>query len=142
MLSECNAAFNTSLNCDVTVQYLYKQHGWIEGGWQESNLTLLCTDSCRQSLLNLRTQVDSACATWLTSMEGQNTSASTMVDFYLYKYNVTCLKDRSSFCLLEQENWSLQALEAKGQVTWPAYINKTYPDWRCRFGVTVLRECV
>ncbi|KAL4901141.1 hypothetical protein BDW74DRAFT_181995 [Aspergillus multicolor] len=129
MPTSCMAAFNASLDCDSSVQYLYKQHGWVEGGWQESNLTRLCTDSCRSSLQSLRTQVDAACASWSTTADGLAVSASSMIDFYLYKYNTTCLTDGSSFCLLEQEDWTLQALEAKGSVTWPAHINKTYPDW-------------
>ncbi|RDW67396.1 uncharacterized protein DSM5745_09262 [Aspergillus mulundensis] len=114
MPTSCMAAFNASLDCDSSVQYLYKQHGWVEGGWQESNLTRLCTDSCRSSLQSLRTQVDAACASWSTTADGLAVSASGMVDFYLYKYNVTCLTDGSSFCLLEQDDWTLQALEAKG----------------------------
>jgi hypothetical protein len=54
----------------------------------------------------------------------------TVVDFYLYKFDLTCLADGSSWCLLEQDDWVLEALPS---VTWPTYTEKTYPDWTCMF---------
>lgn len=50
----------------------------------------------------------------------------TVVDFYLYKFDLTCLADGDSWCLLEQNDWVLEALPS---VTWPTYTDKTYPDW-------------
>jgi hypothetical protein len=52
--------------------------------------------------------------------------AEKIVDFYEYKYNLTCLADGSSWCLLEQDKWFVEYLPT---VTWPQYTDKWYPDW-------------
>lgn len=57
-------------------------------------------------------------------------NAERIVDFYMYKYNLTCLADGASWCLLEQRQWFLEYLPT---VTWPTYTEKWYPDWISSF---------
>jgi hypothetical protein len=48
------------------------------------------------------------------------------MDFWMYKYNLTCLADGSSWCLMKQKQWFVDYLTT---VTWPTYTSKFYPDW-------------
>lgn len=132
----CLAAFNTSLSCDSTAQLLIKQTDWV--GWNATNLTALCTSGCRSSLASLQNTVDTACASWAGGNLGPGTfNASTMIEYILYKYDMTCLADGSTFCYLERQTWDIQALDSAGKATWPKYTNKTYYDWQSKYLVLV-----
>jgi hypothetical protein len=52
--------------------------------------------------------------------------AERIVDFWMYKYNLTCLVDGDSWCLLEQNDWFVEKLTT---TTLPPYTEKWYPDW-------------
>ncbi|KAH2165418.1 hypothetical protein KXW37_006451 [Aspergillus fumigatus] len=122
--AECLASFNTSLQCDPLVSRLYMQTDWV--GWNATNLTALCTPECHQSLTSLKEIVTSNCADLSIPLGGSRMDAEKIVDFYEYKYNLTCLADGSSWCLLEQDKWFVEYLPT---VTWPQYTDKWYPDW-------------
>ncbi|KAH2126337.1 hypothetical protein KXV35_006781, partial [Aspergillus fumigatus] len=94
--------------------------------WNATNLTALCTPECHQSLTSLKEIVTSNCADLSIPLGGSRMDAEKIVDFYEYKYNLTCLADGSSWCLLEQDKWFVEYLPT---VTWPQYTDKWYPDW-------------
>jgi hypothetical protein len=74
--------------------------------------------------------VTSNCADLSIPLGGSTMDAEKIVDFYEYKYNLTCLADGSSWCLLEQDKWFIEYLPT---VTWPQYTGKWYPDWISQF---------
>ena len=140
--ASCLASFNTSIDCDPLISYLYKQTDWV--GWNATNLTALvsstskarcaianmitrlCTSECRQSLANLKETVVPSCQELSFPLGGATIDAEKILDFYMYKYNLTCLSDGSSWCLLEERKWFVEYLPT---VTWPSYTEKWYPDW-------------
>ena len=115
------------MTCDKSVQLLSTQTDWV--GWNQTNLTALCTSDCYSSLQNLATTAESACGDYIAPFNGHGLSATEMVDFYLYKYNLTCLADGSTFCLMQERMWDISKMDT---VTWPTFTNKTYPDWQCK----------
>lgn len=120
----CLDAFDTVLPCDPSLPLLHKQTDWV--GWNATNLTTLCTSECRSSLISLQKKATFACGSMSFRLSGTTMNASSVINFYMYKYDLACLSDSGSWCLLEQDSWYLQYLST---VTWPTYTNKTYPDW-------------
>jgi len=127
--SACLAAFNTSLSCDVTVQLLNTQQEWV--GWNQTNLTALCTSNCYNSLVSLESTVSSACGSYAIPFNGATISAGQILDYYQYKYNLTCLANAGTFCLMEEATWNIPQMIADNNATWPTHTNKTYPNWNC-----------
>lgn len=127
--TECLAAFNTSLACDSSVQLLSYDMDRLE--FDQDSLTTLCTASCSSSLRELETAVASACRTYDVEFNGAYLTAVQVVDLFFYKYNMSCLADGSgSFCLMVEDTWDVDALDASGQATWPTFTNKTYPNFQ------------
>lgn len=134
--SACLAAFNASLDCDLSVQLLNTQTEWV--GWNQSNLTALCTSECYNALFNLDSTAASACGSYSPAFNGATLNASQILSFYLYKFNRTCLKGENDFCLIEEQTWDIGTLVSQGNATWPKHTNKTYPDWNCKTTTTFL----
>lgn len=125
---ECLAAFNTSLSCDSTVQLLNKQTDWV--GWNATNLNALCVSDCRTSLVSLQNAVDTGCASWAGGALGSGTfNATTMMEFLLYKYDMSCLADGSTFCEIQKADWDIPSMVSAGKATWPTHTAKAYYDW-------------
>lgn len=127
--SSCLEAFNTSLNCDASVQYLSYDLSYLN--WQAENLTSLCTEQCRSSLQSLESAVSTACGDWTFEFNGGQMAASQIADLYIWKYDMSCLADpnNGNFCYLEEQTWNVTALNVSGQATWPTHTNVTYPDY-------------
>lgn len=126
----CLAAFNTSLSCDNTAQLLVKQTDWV--GWNATNLTALCTSGCRSSLVALQNTVNTSCSSWAGgSLGSDKLDATTMMEFILYKYDMTCLADGATFCHIQRQNWDIPAMISANKATWPKNTNKTYYNWYC-----------
>jgi hypothetical protein len=126
----CLQAFNTSLTCDPVVGALQGQAHWV--GWNQTTLPALCTSSCRSSLVSLQSTVGSACTSWSLSASGiDDLNATEILDYFIYKFDKTCLQDGSTFCHIQEQSWNIPNMTAAGGVTWPTYTNKTYPDWQC-----------
>jgi hypothetical protein len=100
--------------------------------WNQSDLTALCTSDCRSSLVSLQTTLASACSGYSPEFNGGQINTTLMLDFYLYKFDRTCLQDGSSFCHFEERAWDIPSMVASGNATWPTYTNKTYYDWACK----------
>ncbi|PVI07195.1 carbohydrate-binding module family 50 protein [Periconia macrospinosa] len=81
---------------------------------------------CRTSLSSLKKTVTSACADLSFEMGATPFDAERILDFYTYKYNLTCLSSGSTWCALEERKWFLEYLPS---VTWPEHTQKWYPDW-------------
>jgi hypothetical protein len=127
----CQAAFDTSISCDTSVQLLIKQTDWI--GWNATNLTALCTRGCRSSLVSLQATATSACAGWSGGNLGAaKFNTTSLMQFLVYKYDMTCLMDGNSFCYIQRQNWDIAALNSTGKATWPKNTNKTYYDWNSK----------
>jgi hypothetical protein len=126
----CLQAFNTSLTCDPVVGALQGQSHWV--GWNQTTLPALCTTSCRSSLVSLQSAVESACGSWGPPSNGPDSlNATDILDYFIYKFDKTCLTDGTTFCHIQEQNWNIPNMIAAGGVTWPTYTNKTYPDWQC-----------
>jgi len=125
----CLNALNTTVNCVQRVQLLSYDLSYLN--FASSDLTALCTSSCATSLRSLQTSVGAACGTYSVAFNGANMSVPQVLDYYNFKYNLTCLQDTTTgqFCELEQQAWNISQLNSSGQATWPTYINKTYPNW-------------
>ncbi|KAI1115461.1 hypothetical protein F5Y14DRAFT_460583 [Nemania sp. NC0429] len=124
----CLTAFNSTLNCDPVVQML--SYDLDRLAFTEASLTSLCKPACLSSLLTLESAVTSACGDYDVEFNGGFLSATEIVDFFLYKYNTSCLADsKGSFCLLVEETWDVSSLNSSGTATWPTFTNKTYPDF-------------
>jgi hypothetical protein len=74
----------------------------------------------------LKQKVVSSCNTLSFNVGSSPFNAERVIDFYQYKYNLTCLSSGSSWCLLDQRKWFT---DQQPKVTWPQNTNKTYPDW-------------
>ncbi|KAF2732644.1 hypothetical protein EJ04DRAFT_390869, partial [Polyplosphaeria fusca] len=120
----CLDSFNTTLDCDTSFPLLFRQTDLI--GWNATNLTALCTDKCRTSLASLKQKVVSGCGSFSFELGSAYFNGERIIDFYQYKYNLTCLSSGSSWCLLDQRKWFTDKLTT---VTWPKYTSKWYPDW-------------
>lgn len=127
--SDCLAAFETDLDCDTNIQLLSSDMDKLD--FNQSQLTSLCTDSCKTSLDTLSTSVSSACGDYEVEFNDAYLSAVQAVDLYTYKYDMFCLTDSSTgnFCLMVEASWDITALNNSGDATWPTYTNKTFPDW-------------
>lgn len=127
--SACLAAFDTDLNCDVNIQLLSSDMDKLD--FNQSQLTSLCTASCKTSLSTLNSSVSSECGDYDFDFNDDYLSAVQVVDLYTYKYDMICLTDSSTgdFCVMVEETWDITALDNSSQATWPAYTNKTFPDW-------------
>lgn len=53
-------------------------------------------------------------------------TADKIMDYYMYKFNLTCLSDGTNWCLFEQRKWFLDYLP---KVTWPKFTSK----WVCQY---------
>lgn len=75
----------------------------------QDDLTAVCEDTCRQSLVDLRTRISSSCdaATDVIHFSYMTYPATYIVDRYLYFYDVSCYKDKSSgeFCDAVVAGW-------------------------------------
>jgi hypothetical protein len=140
----CMSSFDYNLDCDVSFGLLYQQNNWVD--WNATTLTAyvgtssyigcpiclsdlfhsLCTENCRTSFNALKRRVRSACADLSFELGSATLNAERIVDFYTYKYNLTCLSSGSSWCLLDEKKWFLEFLPT---TTWPKYTDKWYPDW-------------
>ncbi|CAE6441256.1 unnamed protein product [Rhizoctonia solani] len=103
--SACAKALNASISCDSSI-------GLAVGGatLDSSRLTTLCSTTCYQSLTSYRATVSSSCG---TSVVIQGTDATFpityLVDNFIYTYNTTCIKDKST------GNWCSQLFNS----SWP-----------------------
>lgn len=127
--SECLAAFDTDLDCDANIQLLSSDMDKLD--FNQSQLTALCSTSCKTSLSTLASSVSSACGDYEFDFNGAYLSTVQVVDLYTYKYDMFCLSDSSTgdFCLMVEATWDITALDNSGAATWPIYTNKTFPDW-------------
>lgn len=132
----CLSAFNTTLNCDESVQLLWKQTDWA--GWNATSLASLCASPCLSSLESLKATVAPACGTWSARLGLSSLDASKIVDTFLYRYKLACLNDAGIFCLAQLQEWDIPSMTA---ITWPTHTVKTYPDWNseCQFLTTYVR---
>lgn len=48
-------------------------------------------------------------------------TADKIMDYYMYKFNLTCLSDGTNWCYFEQRKWFLDYLP---KVTWPKFTSK------------------
>jgi hypothetical protein len=105
--ASCVAVFNSSLDCDASVQLLSYDLSYLQ--WAESNLTTLCTSSCESSLIALASSVQ-ACGDYSFDFNNGNLTAVQVVDLYLYKYNTSCVTDAATgaFCLIESKRGILR----------------------------------
>ena len=95
----------------------------------------------RSSLASLQSTVDTACASWAGGNLGPGTfNDYTMIEYILYKYDMTCLADWSTFCYLERQTWDIQAFDSAVEATWPKYTTKTYYDSQSKCLVLVRGE--
>ncbi|KAF1972802.1 hypothetical protein BU23DRAFT_568650 [Bimuria novae-zelandiae CBS 107.79] len=69
----------------------------------------------------------SSCSSYTFELGSAPFNGEQIIDFYQYKYNLTCLSSGSSWCLLGQRKWFTDKLS---KVTWPTNTDKWYPDWR------------
>jgi hypothetical protein len=124
--SECLAAFDNSLNCDYKVQVLAQDMDHLE--FTGTDLSRLCTPSCKSDLTALETAVSSACGDYDIDFNGAYISAVQVVDLFLYKYDMSCLADSTGgYCLTVEATWNVNFLNESGQATWPTYTDKRYP---------------
>lgn len=75
----------------------------------QDGLTAVCQDACRQSLVDLRTKISSSCDAGTDTIHfGYMTYPATYIaDRYLYFYDVSCYRDKSSgqFCDAVVAGW-------------------------------------
>ncbi|KAI4693341.1 uncharacterized protein J4E88_001712 [Alternaria novae-zelandiae] len=79
-----------------------------------------------KSFDSLKQKVVSSCGDLSFDLGGVPFDAKRILDFYTYKYNLTCLHGDSDWCLMEQRKWFVEYLPT---VTWPSFTEKWYPDW-------------
>ncbi|KAF9888496.1 hypothetical protein FE257_008603 [Aspergillus nanangensis] len=77
-------------------------HGANKRG--HDNMTTLCTESCRESLSSWITAVDKACPEPITE-DGIIKMASTVPLTYQEGFNLACLKDGETWCMLASQDW-------------------------------------
>jgi len=133
----CLATFNTSLACSSEVQLLVKQTDWV--GWNATNLQSLCTTGCRSALVSLQTSASAACSSWTgANLGGTQMNATTMMEYIIYKYSMTCLADGATFCHKQRETWNIPSMITAGKATWPKNTKKIYYDWASKFKLNTL----
>jgi hypothetical protein len=126
--SGCLAAFDKPLACENKVRVLGYDLDSLE--FTQASLSALCTDSCERSLLELKDSVSATCGDYDTDFNGAYISAVEVVDLSTYEYTMSCLADSSDdFCLLVEETWDVDSLNASGRATWPTNVEKLYPDF-------------
>ncbi len=124
----CTNALGAELQCDALIQKLTADLDKLAPS--EADLAALCTDSCISSLRDLKASVESQCAGFEFFFNDGYSSVEETIDLFQYKLGSVCLRDvQGNFCLIVEESWDVGALERAGKATWPAYSNKTFPNW-------------
>jgi len=125
----CLTALNATLSCPLQVQLLSYDLSVLN--WQQSDYAALCTPACKSSLQKLASSGASACPSFSTAFNGGTISVGQILDYYNFKFNITCLTDTATggYCELVQQTWNIPQLNASGKATWPTYTNKSYPNW-------------
>ncbi|GJC87795.1 hypothetical protein ColLi_10633 [Colletotrichum liriopes] len=105
----CFEALNTTVECS---DRLAKHVAWDAssvGLLDQDGLADVCEDTCRQSLVDLRTRILGSCDSNTDTIQYNYLSfpATYIVDRYLYFYDVSCYKDSSSgnFCDTVVAGW-------------------------------------
>ncbi|KAH6655548.1 hypothetical protein BKA67DRAFT_657480 [Truncatella angustata] len=121
----CASALAATINCTESIREEEFLYTW--GGMSADELAALCTDSCRDSIVDHRANVAQECAddiyvdppeknitdyvygTSTTNdvygMEGKTVNPLALVDYYFLNYNLLCLKDiTGDFCYLSTAN--------------------------------------
>jgi hypothetical protein len=100
----CATALSTNITCQELVPAAYISAQRL---LDNATLTGLCTPACADSLLAFQAQVDAACGTEsYTFSANVNQKVQQIVDPLVWAYNVSCLKDGTSFCLPKVSNAS------------------------------------
>ncbi len=124
----CTNALAAKLECDTTVQKLTADLDKLAPS--ESDLLALCTDGCSSSLRDLKASVQQQCTGFEFYFNDDYWRVEDVVDLFQYKFGSVCLRDSDkNFCLVVEETWDVGALDKAGKATWPAYSNKTFPNW-------------
>ncbi|KAK2026962.1 hypothetical protein LX32DRAFT_695230 [Colletotrichum zoysiae] len=105
----CFAALNTTVDCS---DRLAKHVAWDASSvdvLNQEGLEAVCQDTCRQSLVDLRAKILSSCDAEADTIQYSymRFPSTYIVDRYLYFYDVSCYKDRSSgeFCDTVLAGW-------------------------------------
>lgn len=89
----CLDAFNGNVSCPQAIGSLY---GNLYTSFDDSVLSLLCSTTCYNSLVDHRQAVASSCAgiPYVDPNDGSSWPATYKSDQALFNYNYTCLKRR------------------------------------------------
>ncbi|KAK3693487.1 hypothetical protein B0T22DRAFT_41380 [Podospora appendiculata] len=106
---QCFNALNTTVACS---DHLREKTVWDGSGIpvsRERYLTETCQDTCRESLVELRTKIQSACdgETEFIHHNGMAYPATYMVDRYLFTFEVMCYRNKltGKLCDLTLIDW-------------------------------------
>lgn len=100
--------FSTDFRSSYFLSALHK-HVWLPSipllSFLVANVqNRVCTSECRSTIDILKAQAAAECGSTVFDLGGVPLDLSTVVEFYLYKFDLACLTSSSSWCLLEQDS--------------------------------------
>ncbi|KAK3327087.1 hypothetical protein B0T19DRAFT_152062 [Cercophora scortea] len=103
-----------TLNTTVACSYRLSKHTMWDttsvGYLDTAGLAEVCLDSCRNSLVDLRSAIQLACDNTTDTITHTNVKypATYLVDTYLYFYDVSCYRSKATgeFCDATHEQWN------------------------------------
>ncbi|PSS24945.1 hypothetical protein M430DRAFT_15700 [Amorphotheca resinae ATCC 22711] len=116
----CDASLNTSIGCPEDIIQV-TTYGIQAAGWRTSSLASLCTSACEASLAELATAVEAGCGSAMVTINTQNITFSSRIDYIYHKVDLICLADTdtSDLCSdVERRSWNITEMVPNEAATW------------------------